>query len=89
MPISIKQLTLNTKVSKESNKSEEKPQPTASAGLSKLDKEVIINDKNLKQKVEKVYSILDETKLREVDIKTIEIVLTAQELIEELNEDGD
>jgi hypothetical protein len=44
MPISIKQLTLNTKVSKESNKSEEKPQPTASAGLSKLDKEVIINE---------------------------------------------
>ncbi len=52
-------------------------------------KEVIISDKNLKQKVEKVYSILDETKLREVDIKTIEIVLTAQELIEELSEDGD
>ena len=52
-------------------------------------KEVIISDKNLKQKVEKVYSILDETKLREVDINTVEIVLTAQELIEELSEDGD
>lgn len=52
-------------------------------------KEVIINDKNLKQKVEKVYSILDETKLREVDINTVEVVLTAQELIEELSEDGD
>jgi hypothetical protein len=49
----------------------------------------IISDKGLKQKVEKVYSILDETKLREVDIETVEVVLTAQELIEELRSNGD
>jgi hypothetical protein len=44
MPISIKQLVLNTKVSKKSDKSEAKPQPAASAGLSKFDKEAIINE---------------------------------------------
>ncbi len=50
---------------------------------------VILSDKTLKEKVEKVYSILDETKLKQIDIKTIEIVLNAQELIEELEQNGD
>ena len=44
MPISIKQLIFNTKVTKKSNKSEEKPQPAGGTTLSKFDKEVIINE---------------------------------------------
>jgi hypothetical protein len=44
MPISIKQLVLNTKVSKKNDKSEEKPQPAASAGLTKFEKEAIISE---------------------------------------------
>ena len=44
MAISIKQLILNTKVSKKGKKSADKPQLTASAELSKLEKEAIINE---------------------------------------------
>ena len=49
----------------------------------------ILSDKSLKEKLEKVYSILDNTKNEEIDTKTIEIVLSTQQLLEELQEDDD
>ncbi len=45
-------------------------------------------DSNLKEKIEKVYNILDSTKTREIDTETLEVVLSTQQLLEDL-EDGD
>ena len=45
-------------------------------------------DSNLKEKIEKVYNILDNTKTREIDTETLEIVLSTQQLLEDL-ENGD
>lgn len=49
------------------------------------------NDKleeTLKEKVGKVYTILDNSKNKEIDTETLEMVLTTQQLLEEI-EDGD
>tara|TARA_R110000822_G_scaffold292940_1_gene414999 strand:+ start:393 stop:1223 length:831 start_codon:yes stop_codon:yes gene_type:complete len=43
----------------------------------------------LKQKVDKVYEILDETKNREIDTETLELVLSTQGLLEEINNHDD
>ena len=60
------------------------------AGLLKLkdDKKISLN-KEFKEKVEKVYNIIDETKLKVVDTETLEIVLNTQQLLEELEKDAD
>lgn len=42
----------------------------------------------LKEKLEKVYNILDNTKTKEIDTSTLEVVLSTQQLLEEL-ENGD
>jgi hypothetical protein len=46
----------------------------------------ILNDISLKEKFEKVYTVLEEIKNKHIDTEVIEIVLSAQEMIEELNE---
>ncbi len=38
----------------------------------------------LKEKIEKVYNILDKTKTKQIDTETLEIVLSAQQLLEEM-----
>jgi|TARA_R110001599_G_scaffold150463_1_gene334476 hypothetical protein len=45
-------------------------------------------DTDLKEKVGKIYSILDETKERQIDTKTVELVLQTQQLLEEMKNDG-
>lgn len=47
--------------------------------------EFILNE-NLKEKVEEVYNVLDQTKSKKIDTETIEIVLSTQQLIEEVRE---
>tara|TARA_B100000886_G_scaffold311019_2_gene246138 strand:+ start:21085 stop:21918 length:834 start_codon:yes stop_codon:yes gene_type:complete len=49
----------------------------------------IKSDFPLKEKLDKIYNILDETKNRVIDTKTIEIVLSTQDLLEELEKDDD
>ena len=49
----------------------------------------IKSDFSLKEKLDKIYNILDETKNRVIDTKTIEIVLSTQDLLEELEKDDD
>ena len=44
-------------------------------------------DPALKEKFEKVYNILDETKNKEIDTETLEIVLTTQQLLEDIQDD--
>lgn len=51
--------------------------------------ELIKNDNLLKEKVEKVYNILDLSKNKEIDTETIEVVLKTQDLIEEINKNVD
>lgn len=46
------------------------------------------SDSNLKEKIEKVYNILDETKGKEIDTETLEIVLSTQQLLEDLENDN-
>lgn len=48
----------------------------------------ISSDKVLKEKFEKAYTILDETKTRELGPETLEIVLNAQQLLEESEDDS-
>ena len=48
----------------------------------------ISSDKSLKEKLEKVYNILDNTKTKEIDTETVEIVLNTQQLLEELENNG-
>ena len=45
-------------------------------------------DEDLKDKLNKVYSILDETKNKEVDTETLEIVLSTQQLLEDIENDN-
>lgn len=45
-------------------------------------------DSDLTNKMEKVYNVLDETKSKEIDTNTIEIVLSTQQLLEDI-ENGD
>ena len=44
-------------------------------------------DEDLKDKLSKVYSVLDETKNKEVDTETLEIVLSTQQLLEDIEND--
>ena len=46
-------------------------------------------DSDIKQKIQKVYAVLDETKNREIDTETLEIVLTTQQILEEFENNGD
>ena len=48
-------------------------------------KNTFASDKTLKEKVNKVYNILDETKNREIDTETLEMVLNTQSLLEEIS----
>ncbi len=47
------------------------------------------DDSVLKEKITSVYNILDSTKKKEIDTETIEIVLNAQELLEEIEKNDD
>lgn len=47
------------------------------------------SDSQLKEKVTKVYNILDKTKDKEIDTETIEIVLNTQQLLEEIENHDD
>ena len=49
--------------------------------------EDIIDDSDLKNKIDKVYSILESYKEKEVDLDLIEVVLKTQDLLEEISED--
>ena len=46
-----------------------------------------LNDKILKEKLETVYTILDKTKEKPIDTETIELVLNAQQLVDEISKD--
>tara|TARA_Y100000114_G_scaffold132437_1_gene131191 strand:+ start:615 stop:1454 length:840 start_codon:yes stop_codon:yes gene_type:complete len=48
----------------------------------------ISSDEKLKEKIEEVYNILDNTKNNEIDTETVEIVLNTQQLLEELENNG-
>ena len=57
--------------------------------LTKVKKsERFSSNKELKEKIEKVYNILDETKNKAIDTETLEVVLNTQQLLEEF-EDND
>jgi len=49
----------------------------------------ISSDDSLKEKLEEVYNVLDNTKNKEIDTETIEIVLNTQQLLEELENNAD
>tara|TARA_Y100001938_G_C8091028_1_gene435059 strand:+ start:1697 stop:2527 length:831 start_codon:yes stop_codon:yes gene_type:complete len=49
----------------------------------------ISEDVSLKEKIEKVYNVLDKTKEKEIDTETLEIVLNTQQLLEEIEENDD
>jgi len=53
---------------------------------SSKNKNNIQSNEMLKEKIEKVYNILDNTKNKEVDVETLEVILNAQQLIEEMEE---
>lgn len=46
-------------------------------------------DERLKEKLEQVYNILDNTKTKEIDTETVEIVLNTQQLLEEIKNNDD
>jgi len=46
----------------------------------------ISEDTSLKEKIEKVYNVLDKTKEKQIDTETLEIVLNTQQLLEEIEE---
>lgn len=56
--------------------------------LGKKEEVNISSDKVLKEKFEKVYTILDQTKTREIDTETLEIVLNTQQLLEDMEDDS-
>ena len=49
----------------------------------------ISSDEVLIEKLDQVYSVLDETKNTAIDTRTLEIVLNAQQLLEDLEENDD
>jgi len=56
--------------------------------LSACKNSVVMNEDNsLKEKVDKVYSILDSYKEKEIDSTLIEVVLKTQDLLEEIEKD--
>ena len=56
--------------------------------LGKKEEVSVSSDKVLKEKFEKVYTILDQTKTREIDTETLEIVLNTQQLLEDMEDDS-
>ena len=52
-------------------------------------KKCFSSDEKLKNKLEKAYNVIDDIKNREVDLEVIELVLEAQQLVEELDSNGD
>lgn len=48
----------------------------------------IQSNEMLKEKIEKVYNILDNTRNKEIDVETLEVVLNTQQLLEEIEENG-
>ena len=48
-----------------------------------------LNEEGLKKKVQDVYSVLDNTKNREIDTEVLEIVLNTQKLVEDIQENDD
>ena len=58
--------------------------------LTKVKKsERFSSNKELKEKIEKVYNILDETKNKAIDTETLEVVLNTQQLLEEFEDNDD
>ena len=57
--------------------------------LSEIKQNKCGKDSNLKEKITSVYNILDNTKQKEIDTETIEIVLNAQQLLEEIESNDD
>ena len=49
----------------------------------------LTGQEDLREKLDKVFSILDETKNRPVDTETLEIILNTQQILEEINKDDD
>lgn len=49
----------------------------------------VSSDEKLKEKLQEVYNVLDNTKSKEIDTETVEIVLNAQQLLEELESNDD
>jgi len=57
--------------------------------LSSIKENKAESDSSLKEKITSVYNILDSTKEKQIDTETIEIVLNAQELLEEIEKNDD
>tara|TARA_R100001510_G_C7643648_1_gene201174 strand:+ start:945 stop:1781 length:837 start_codon:yes stop_codon:yes gene_type:complete len=57
--------------------------------LNALKKNQVEDNSDLKEKISEVYNVLDNTKQKEIDTETIEIVLNAQQLLEEIENNGD
>ena len=49
--------------------------------------DIIKNDDTLTEKVQQVYTVLEDTSKKHVDSKTVELVLNVQKLVEEMEED--
>ena len=47
----------------------------------------IIDDNSIKNKIDKVYSILESYKEKDIDLDLIEVVLRTQEFLQEISED--
>ncbi len=56
------------------------------ASLQEIKNGNIASDKGLKEKIQKVYNVLEQTKEKKIDTETIEIVLNTQQLLEEIEE---
>ena len=56
------------------------------SGLSEIGSSV---DDSTREKIKKVYNVLDETKNKEIDTQTLEIILTTQQIIEEIEKNVD
>ena len=44
-------------------------------------------EKELKEKIEKVYNVLDNSKNKELDTETLEMILNTQQLLEDIEND--
>lgn len=53
------------------------------------DSDIIKSNNTIVEKLEKVYTVLDETKNRPIDTETVEIILNTQQLLEEIEEHDD
>ena len=52
-------------------------------------KKVVLQNDDIREKIDKVYNLLEDCKNREVDVEMIELVLRTQKLIEEIEDDAD